>query len=345
MSKRSINGEAIARENERYIIREVTRHGSIREDELSIILSMSLQMVQRTTRRLEAAGEIIRTRAHSSYFISMKKRSDTASIPPAWRHNALAILVLGFIRDNYPSAVIETEAQIRERIQQGKIPDGQITGSGPHIRIEVEMTHKSSRPMEKQSKEAVLLAKQGVTTIFAYPYPPNKFFYKYDWEVYLPSSLRTELGHDNHEPYIKLLQCHMPGILEFNHCRPTKYVLIDLPQLPVASRIGQGKKTLGSEEIRGFNWKILRSYLENNCRHEISALYWDNHKCGTYKFMESLGFSEGDAHEMLALNEKGEWVLADAFPLKQAWDVFSEFVMCGKENAEKLDSGLVQISV
>lgn len=326
------SGEAIARENELYVMREVRQHSVIREDELSILLGWSKQMVQRTTVRLVKTGKIVRTRAHSSYFVAIKKRKDTADIAPTWRHDALSVQALGYIRDQHPKSEIETEAQIRERIQSGKIADGHVSSSMGLIRLETEMSNKTSKPMAKQSAEAIVLTKDGITTVFAYPYPAAPF-YKFDWEHRLSSAIRAELGHDNPAPHIKLLRCHMPRIIDFNHCRPTCFELIDLPPRPEVCRIGQGKKTLGEECIQGLHWKKIGEYIEGGCRNEIYELKFDHHKRGTYKFIEA---PEGVPHELLEQIPDGSWVRSPAFPALQAWDVFSEFLATGKFLAEKI---------
>jgi hypothetical protein len=344
MSLSNPSGEEIARMNEAYIIRECRHHHVIREDDLSIILNWSIQMVQRTVKRLVKDGEVIRMRVHGAYFVALKKRDDTIKLPATWKHDALAISVSGHIRDQYPSATIETEARIRERIQLGKIPDGIVAGSGVNIRIEVELSHKSSHPMEKQSKEAVVLAQQGVTTIFAYPYPPNEYFLKHDWEHRIASAVRDVLNHDNAEPYIKLLRCYMTKRVHLDHCRPHHFELIDLPPMPANSRIGQGKPKLGTEIIQGHHWKRKQFYSENHCSHQIWELFFDNHRKGTFKFIESLSFADesGEAHQMLMLNERLELVPSRSFPMNQAYDPFPDFVEYGKLKAEKLDMELMQ---
>ncbi|MEI7842916.1 MAG: helix-turn-helix domain-containing protein [Gallionellaceae bacterium] len=329
------NGEQIARENERYVLREVARHGTIREDELAILLGWSKQMVQKTVLRLVDANLIIRARAHGSNFICLKKsKVTTADIFPSWRHNALAIQVLGQVRDQHSKSIIETEAEIRRRIPDGKIPDGIVTSPWATIRIETEMTNKTSKPMLKQCKEAILLAKQGITTVFAFPYPPTEF-YKFNWEHRLASSIRTELGNDDPEPNIKFMRCHFKKITEFEHCRPAQFEVIDLPPLPTNSRIGQGKAILGTEVIQGYHWKCISKYSEGLWHNEIHELYYDNHIKGTFKFIDS---PEGVAHEMMEQQVDGSWVRSAAHPHQHAWDPFDEFVKSGKFAAESLDA-------
>jgi len=328
------NGEMIARQNELYILREVRQHGVIREDELAIILNWSKQMVQRTTIRLAKSGDVLRTRAYSSFIISIKKRSNTATtIPAIWKHHALAIQALGYVREQYPKAIIETEAEIRSRIQSGKIADGQIKHPF-NIRLEVEMSNKTSKPMEKQSSEIISLASLGLMTVICYPWPQSTF-YKFNWEHRIASSIRSILGNDNPQQYIKLLRCWFDNVLEFDHCRPNRFEFVDLPPMPKDCRIGIGKNTIGFTEIRGYHWKDLFKGSENNRRAVITELFWDNHKKGIFKFLES---PDGDLpHEMLE-QILGNWEPAKAFPDNQAFDIFAEFVNGGKTNAEKIDS-------
>jgi hypothetical protein len=331
-NNKNSNGVLIARQNELYILRELQLHSVIREDELAILLSWSKQMVQRTIIRLVKSGDVLRTRKNGSYFISLKNRNNLAIIPASWRHNALAIQCLGFIREQFPSSIIETEAEIRQRIQNGKIADGQLT-SPFNTRIEVEMTNKTSKPMEKQSNEIVLLASQGITTVICYPWPQSNF-YKFDWEHRLASSLRVILANNEPQPYIKLLRCWFDNVLEFDHCRPNRFEFVDLPPMPKHSRIGMGKNSIGIQQIQGYHWKDVFNGFENNRRAIISELFWDHYKKGRYKFIES---PDGDLpNEMLEL-AFNTWTDAIAYPACQAFDIFSEFVDAGKLNAEQHD--------
>jgi len=363
------SGEAIARENELYVLREVRKHGTIREDELAILLGWSKQMLQRTVIRLTNLGKTARTRAHGSYFVSMPKRNASrisnqpkdnpaqlpdkqadqqhmkleqikkklqaiAKIPPSWRHNALSIQVLGELRNLHPKSYIETEPEIHARTQEGKISDGRVFSPWAHVRIETQMTNKTSKPLEKEAREAIVLAQEGITTVFAYFYPPSPY-YRFDWEHRLASSIRHILGHDNPVEHIKFLRCHIPKITNFEHCRPTQFEFVELPMRPADSRIGQGKKTLGDEVIGGWHWRRINEYIEGCWRNLILELYYDSHKRCTYKFIEG---TDGVPHELHEQRPDGSWIPSSAYPALQAWDAFSDFVACGKENAERLDS-------
>ena len=256
------NGQLIGLENEESLLNCIKMQGWVREQEAALLTDMSLYTVGVVSRRLEEKGEIFRDRTHGNagFFMRLKatgaeraggRSGKDISIPDCWRHHALAIQTLHFLAGVH-KCEFETETSMRQRIRDGKFPDGRLVQDGGKYFFEQELTRKSGKLLRKQIETVARLANEGRICHVAYPYPPA-ICGGIDHETRQTNALRHKWGSPD-APNIKLVRCHFDSKLAFHNMRPSRFEVIDLPSMisTPASRKPQPGIT---EQVKGFRWE------------------------------------------------------------------------------------------
>ena len=166
-----MNGRDKAEINEEIILGIIHQQRWIREDELALLSGMSLAMARRTCIRLAGAGDIYRDKNSNGIFLRLKvggakkiggSSGKNVEIPQTWQHDCVAIQALHFLKNKFKhvfSSEIETEAQLRRRLQTGKIGDGTLQPKNYYF--EQDYGRRSGKDMRNQAREIALAANDG----------------------------------------------------------------------------------------------------------------------------------------------------------------------------------------
>jgi hypothetical protein len=300
-----MDGREKAALNEEIILEIINRQRWIREDELALLAEISLAMTRRTCVRLAEFNVIYRDKNPNGIFLRLKaagakkvggSSGKNVEIPHTWQHDCVAIQALHFLKDTFKhafSSEIETEAQLRRRLQTGKIGDGTLQPRNYYF--EQDYGRRAGKEMRNQAREMALAAKDGRGCIASYPYPPQfcgKDHHEYiDHEYRLTVAIRQAWG-DAPAPHIRLLRCIMESKLDFRLGRARKFQLIELPPMPANARIDP-RRTV--DEVMGYRWKHMDIINFRDHRILSTLLYQEIPTGCVLEFTESQ--SEDDNHQ------------------------------------------------
>ncbi|MFA6016210.1 MAG: hypothetical protein WC742_14215 [Gallionellaceae bacterium] len=300
------NGQELGLLNELRLLDCIKTQGWVREIEAAVICGMSLYMVGQVGRRLAARGEIYRDRLHGNagFFLRLKasgairvdgKSGKDVIIPQSWRHDALAIQVLGYL-SCWLGCGFETESAIRHRGKTGKIPDGNIViDEETRYPLEQEFSRKSGPNLRQQSIEISGLAATGLECFLAYPYPPAMCG-GVDHELRQLNSLRPYCSNSA-TAHIKLIRCHFTSHLAFLNMQATRFELINLPQVNlIAADISTALHSQQARHFHRLHWESQEIRQSGEAYKVVARLFCDGDEILSREFVES--DSVDDAHYM-----------------------------------------------
>lgn len=231
------NGQELGLMNELRLLDCIKAQGWVRESEASIITGMGHYMIGQVSRRLAERGEIFRDRPHGNagFFLRLKaagaNRVDGKSgkdivVPSSWRHDALAIQVLGYLAGLH-GCRFETEAAIRHSCISGKIPDGHLIHNGESFPIEQEFSRKGGAHMRKQTLEIARVVTSGKQCFISYPYPPE-CSNRVDHETRLINAFHSISGNVIYQN-IRLVRCNFDSHLAFLNMQASHFEIVAFP--------------------------------------------------------------------------------------------------------------------
>lgn len=293
----------IALDNERLLLKIISIQRWVREDELALLSKMSLTMTRRTCERMADKNKnfIYREKKPAGYFVRLKaagaaligaKSGKNIKIPAKWRHDCLAIQVITYMQKHIsdPLQIAKTENQLSSSFlsKAKKIPDG-LVGK---IHIEVEWAYKAGHTLINQSKAICHIAKMG-RVIIAYPFRDdkkddnNKIISGCDTdernhEARQTKAIRNILGK-THAPNIQFLRCYFKNSVAYNHARPYRFELIDLPG---GNHQVQEIIAYGLIDGGGYRW------VDNNLIYENETVAQLNFYCDDSTETEAAEFQE-----------------------------------------------------
>jgi len=295
------NGQELGLLNELRLLDCIKTQGWVRETEAAVICGMSSYMVGQVGRRLATRGEIYRDRPHGNagFFLRLKaagadrvdgKSGKDVTIPHSWRHDALAVQVLGYLSGIHGCS-FETEAEIRHSCISGKIADGLLINNGESFPIEQEFSRKSGAHMRKQTLEIARLAATGKLCFISYPYPPE-CSNRVDHETRLINAFHAISGNVTYQN-IKLVRCNFDTHLAFLNMQPSHFEIVAFPISDL-----QDSTVPTERHFHLLHWEI-REIQHSGVPLKIQAsLLRDGEEIVKCEFFEEN--SEGTAHHMLS---------------------------------------------
>lgn len=311
------NGQELGLINELRLLDCIKAQAWVRETEAALICGMSPYMVGQVSRRLAVRGEIFRDRpfGNAGFFLRLKAagadRVDGRSgkdviVPQSWRHDALAVQVLGYL-SGISGCSFETEAAVRHGVKTGKIPDGNIViNDETRYPLEQEFSRKSGPNLRQQSIEIAKLAATGLECFVAYPYPASMCG-GVDHEFRQINSLRPYCSNSA-AANIKLVRCHFASNLAFLNMQATRFEILELPEVNQISAAPESAHH--SQQARHFDrlrWKNQEDQQTGEPRKVHTRLLLDGAEILSCVFVESDSVDE--LHYMVSSSYGTEYCL------------------------------------
>ena len=281
-----MNFREVGLQNELAVLRTIGDQGWVRELELAILTGFGVEKTELISRRLARKGLVFREKiGNSGIFLRLRKEGadqvncrsgKDVEIPKSWRHDSVAIQALNFLSCTLldsPRKIL-SEAKLRKsEVAKGKIPDGALEGEA--LFFEQEWTRKSGKHLMNQTKNLIKLARQGIPSVVAYPFPPQ-ICGGVDFETRNSNAIRDQWG-GGPSP-IKFLRCIFFSFQEQHNAKVSEFDLIELPQFGRSK--GNGTR-LG--QVGQFGWidsqideeGVMFSELRQNGQHLFTVKFTD----------------------------------------------------------------------